>query len=73
MSDVAWEGQGAYVASASDDRTLRLWDVASGQTLRVLAGHTNFVFCCNFNPQGNLLVSYWPDSCRGSSFEVYYT
>jgi COMPASS component SWD3 len=56
VSDVAWESRGAYLASASDDKTLRLWDAATGRALRVLQGHSNFVFCCNFNPQGNLLV-----------------
>ena len=56
VSDVAWESRGVYLASASDDKTLRLWDAASGRALRVLQGHSNFVFCCNFNPQGNLLV-----------------
>lgn len=56
VSDVAWESRGAYLASASDDKTLRLWDAGTGRALRVLQGHSNFVFCCNFNPQGNLLV-----------------
>lgn len=25
--------------------------------LKVLKGHTNYVFCVNFNPQSNLIVS----------------
>ena len=25
--------------------------------MKILAGHTNFVFCVNFNPRSNLLVS----------------
>ncbi len=28
-----------------------------GKCLKTLRGHTNFVFCCNFNPQSNLVVS----------------
>jgi COMPASS component SWD3 len=25
--------------------------------LKTLKGHSNYVFCCNFNPQSNLIVS----------------
>ena len=28
-----------------------------GKGLKTLKGHTNYVFCCNFNPQSNLIVS----------------
>jgi COMPASS component SWD3 len=28
-----------------------------GEMLKTLRGHTNFVFCVNFNPQSNLIVS----------------
>ena len=28
-----------------------------GKCLKILRGHTNHVFCCNFNPQSNLIVS----------------
>ena len=31
------------LASASDDRTVRLWDPATGQTLHTLTGHTDWV------------------------------
>lgn len=28
-----------------------------GKCLKTLKGHSNYVFCCNFNPQSNLIVS----------------
>ncbi len=28
-----------------------------GKCLKTLKGHTNYVFCCNFNPQSSLVVS----------------
>lgn len=56
LSDVAWEFQDKYLATASDDFTLRLWEVATGECLRTLTGHTNYVFCCAFNPVKPILV-----------------
>lgn len=37
---------------------LRLTFVSpQGKCLKTLKGHSNYVFCCNFNPQSNLIVS----------------
>jgi len=60
INDVAFSPTAAYLATASDDKTLRLWDVSrgsSGDALVEFRGHSNFVFSCKFNPQSNLLVS----------------
>lgn len=32
-----------YLASASDDRTIQIWNYQSGQMIRLLSGHTNYV------------------------------
>lgn len=34
-----------------------LQDTETGKCLRTLHGHTNYVFCCTFHPQGHLLAS----------------
>lgn len=57
MCDVAWEYRNNYICTTSDDQTLKIWDCASGACLRTFEGHTNFVFCCAFNPTTNVLVS----------------
>ena len=48
------EGLPFEVASPSG---IRLWDVASGQELRVLEGHTNVLWALAFSPDGKLLAS----------------
>lgn len=56
LSDIAWEHRDRYLATASDDTTLRLWEAATGECLRTLEGHTHYVFCCAFNPVKPILV-----------------
>ena len=106
VSDVAWAVDSRLLVSASDDKTLKIWELSSvsgrtargcsnyptiaycsyvfniphlcsyaghstvrmflmlfssfslqGKCLKTLKGHSNYVFCCNFNPQSNLIVS----------------
>uniref|UniRef100_A0A183JAR2 WD_REPEATS_REGION domain-containing protein n=1 Tax=Soboliphyme baturini TaxID=241478 RepID=A0A183JAR2_9BILA len=57
LSDVCWSEDNRFLCTASDDKTLKIWDFTSGKCLKTLKGHTNYVFCCNFNPQSNLIAS----------------
>ena len=100
ISDVAWSSDSQYLCTASDDTTIRIWNINNvrvvesltptltlslthllthsltpthplththnrvvrrsamqGETVKVLKGHTNYVFCVNYNPQSNLIVS----------------
>lgn len=54
---MAWSSDSRLLVTASDDKTLKIWELSSGKSLKTLKGHSNYVFCCNFNPQSNLIVS----------------
>jgi WD40 repeat protein len=54
---VALHPQGTLIASASDDETIRIWNVAKGRAERILVGHTNGVRAVAFSADGTRLVS----------------
>ena len=52
-----WSPDGARLLSAGKDGSLRLWDAASGEQLRTLAGHEGPVRSCAWSPDGTRLLS----------------
>ncbi len=52
---------GRRLASAGDDGTIRLWDVATGRGMPTLEGHHGPVWCVAFSPDGQLLASLGAD------------
>jgi len=45
------------VLTASIDKTARLWEPETGQCKQVLEGHTDEIFCCAFNYDGNTIIT----------------
>ncbi|MBZ5620423.1 MAG: NACHT domain-containing protein [Acidobacteriia bacterium] len=53
----AWSPDGRRVLSATEDKTLKIWDVASGDCLRTLVGHSSYVSGCAWSPDGRRVLS----------------
>ncbi|WP_425475835.1 protein kinase domain-containing protein [Fischerella sp. JS2] len=46
-----------YLASGSTDRTIKLWNVATGKQIRTLTGHSDSVYSVAISPDGKTLAS----------------
>ncbi|KAI0977376.1 hypothetical protein F4678DRAFT_412746 [Xylaria arbuscula] len=54
---VAFAPNAKYVASGSDDCTVRVWDVTAGECLNVLNGHEGSIRSIAFSPNSECLAS----------------
>lgn len=54
---IAVSADGKWLATAAADHSVKLWDLATGQLARALAGHTAAVTSLRFSPDGARLFS----------------
>jgi WD40 repeat protein len=67
ICSVAFSLDSRLLASASYDKTVRLWDVAgrkAASPMHVLEGHTDSVYSVSFSPNGRQLASTSGDNVR---------
>jgi WD40 repeat protein len=54
---VSFSADGKMVASASGDKTVKLWDTSTGKQIKTLSGHTNGVWGVSFSADGKMVAS----------------
>lgn len=69
VSDVSISSDGLFALSGSWDKSMRLWDLSRGETLRRFVGHTSDVFSVSFSPDNRQIVS----SSRDRTIKLWNT
>lgn len=67
VQDVALTADGAYALSASWDKTLRLWDVSTGETFQRFVGHKGDVTSVAIDRTASMIIS----GSRDKSIKVW--
>jgi WD40 repeat protein len=57
IARLAWSPDERFIATASDDNTMKLWDVAAGRLVYTYTGHGSVVNAVAFTPDGTRLVT----------------
>jgi WD40 repeat protein len=62
IMSVVFSPDGQVVASGSDDATIKLWSIKSGEEIKHILGHRFGVRCLAFSPDGRMLASGGADA-----------
>jgi WD40 repeat protein len=54
---VSFSPDGQTLATGSEDKTIKLWNLATGKEIRTLRGHQSSVWSVSFSPDGQTLAS----------------
>ncbi len=57
VTSVTFSPDGRFAATGSSDKTVKLWETATGREIRSFLGHTHDLRTLAFNPDGSLLAS----------------
>ena len=54
---VSFSSDGRYVASGSEDQTVKIWEIQTNKCLSTLQGHTSSVCSVSFSSDGRYVAS----------------
>jgi WD40 repeat protein len=57
IRSIAVSPDGRWAASGSDDKTVKIWDLETGECRTTLEGHTNYVMSVAITPDGTRVLS----------------
>jgi hypothetical protein len=57
MRSLAFSPDGRLVAGGGDNRSVQIWDTDSGKSVRVLRGHSGYVYTVVFSPDGRRILT----------------
>ena len=61
INELVFSPSGETLATASEDKNIKLWSINNGECLATLSGHEEAVNCIAFRPDGKVLASYSDD------------
>ncbi|NER47831.1 MAG: hypothetical protein F6J92_14280 [Symploca sp. SIO1A3] len=71
VESVAISSDGQAIVSTGLDNTIRIWDLPTGQELRVLWGNSSLFYSLALSPDGQIIVSgSWDNTIRVWDFET---
>lgn len=53
MRALVFHPTGKFLLSASDDYTIRVWELTTGRCMKTVQAHGHFVTCLSWGPQSN--------------------
>jgi small GTP-binding protein len=57
INQLKWSPNGRYLASSSNDKSIRIWDLTNGKCVSVLEGHKLAVRSIAWSPDGDKIIS----------------
>ena len=61
---------GKYLLSGSDDKTIRIWELATGRCVKTVQAHTHFVKCLAWGRQATSVGTENGASTNGAAAET---